>query len=241
MLDFTQILKAGSEVNLRCGDTGIIVEVSNRSTMFPISGTVDGKPVSWRRDGHFTNGGSGVGHHYDIIDLKEAPLLDTPRSLAEVDFSDLERRVLAHMRVEKYLNVREAMRGNDANLIHSFHGQGTDLSAELRVDDLDILLKCVTYGQPSCFKHGLGTTVHKVGGAQWSGKVVGFYSTALTPVGYAVESIAEPGSVQIYPEKALEVGDGRCLNRALEIVLSRCKLDRETTRVLKSHLATARG
>lgn len=240
MPDFSKILKAGSEVNLRCGDVGIITEVAMRSTMFPISGTVDGKPVSWRRDGHFTNGGSGVGHHYDIIDLKEAPLLDTPRSLAEVDFSDLERRVLAHMRVEKYLNTRQSSRGLDQNSIHGFH-PGTDREAELRVDDLDLLLKCVTYGQPSCFKHGLGTIVYKVGGAQWSGKVVGFYSTALTPVGYAVESIAEPGSVQIYPEKALEVGDGKCLNRALEIVLSRCKLDRETTRVLKSHLATARG
>lgn len=34
---------------------------------------------------------------------------------------------------------------------------------------------------------------------QWRGKVVGFYSTEITPEGYAVESVFEKGSVQIYP------------------------------------------
>jgi hypothetical protein len=49
----------------------------------------------------------------------------------------------------------------------------------------------------------LGDRVTKTKGASWTGRVVGFYSTALTPVGYAVESENEPGSVQIYPEAAL--------------------------------------
>lgn len=49
----------------------------------------------------------------------------------------------------------------------------------------------------------LGDRVYKKSGSSWRGKVVGFYSTALTPVGYAVESDTESGSVQIYPEKAL--------------------------------------
>jgi len=49
----------------------------------------------------------------------------------------------------------------------------------------------------------LGDRVCKVGGASWQGHVVGFYGTALTPIGYAVESEREPGSVQIYPERAL--------------------------------------
>ena len=48
-----------------------------------------------------------------------------------------------------------------------------------------------------------GDRVAKRSGASWTGKVVGFYSTALTPEGYAVESENEPGSVQIYPQGAL--------------------------------------
>ncbi len=51
---------------------------------------------------------------------------------------------------------------------------------------------------------GLGDRVRKKSGAAWQGRVVGWYSTKLTPEGYAVESEAHPGSVQIYPVAALE-------------------------------------
>ena len=60
-------------------------------------------------------------------------------------------------------------------------------------------------------KFKLGETVYKTKGSSWKGKIVGFYSTELTPIGYAVESDSEKGSVQIYPEKALAAfkeGDG---------------------------------
>ena len=50
----------------------------------------------------------------------------------------------------------------------------------------------------------MGDTVRKVRGSQWHGRVVGQYSTELTPEGYAVESDTERGSVQIYPASALE-------------------------------------
>lgn len=53
------------------------------------------------------------------------------------------------------------------------------------------------------WKLKLGDRVTKLKGSSWTGCVVGFYSTALTPVGYAVESETETGSVQIYPEAAL--------------------------------------
>lgn len=49
----------------------------------------------------------------------------------------------------------------------------------------------------------LGDRVTKTKGSSWTGRVVGFYSTDFTPIGYAVESENEPGSVQIYPEVAL--------------------------------------
>lgn len=53
-----------------------------------------------------------------------------------------------------------------------------------------------------------GQRVEKIKGSSWRGRVVGFYSTTLTPIGYCVESEREPGSVQIYPESALrEVSD----------------------------------
>lgn len=51
---------------------------------------------------------------------------------------------------------------------------------------------------------GIGDRVCKVRGSQWRGRVVGWYSTDLTPEGYAVESDTEHGSVQIYPASALE-------------------------------------
>ena len=53
-------------------------------------------------------------------------------------------------------------------------------------------------------KFRMGDRVKKTGGSEWVGHVCGTYSTALTPEGYAVESEAHAGSVQIYPAKALE-------------------------------------
>ncbi|MPR62151.1 hypothetical protein D7027_10065 [Ochrobactrum intermedium] len=52
-------------------------------------------------------------------------------------------------------------------------------------------------------KFHMGDRVTKTKGSSWTGRIVGFYSTKLTPVGYAVESETEIGSVQIYPEAAL--------------------------------------
>lgn len=54
-------------------------------------------------------------------------------------------------------------------------------------------------------KFKLGDRVRKVKGSEWSGLVVGTYSTQLTPEGYAVESDVHAGSVQIYPAAALEL------------------------------------
>ena len=54
-------------------------------------------------------------------------------------------------------------------------------------------------------KFGIGASVRKKSGSAWSGTICGTYSTSLTPEGYAVESDAHPGSVQIYPAAALEL------------------------------------
>lgn len=54
-----------------------------------------------------------------------------------------------------------------------------------------------------------GDMVKKKGDrGQWHGCVCGYYSSSCTKVGYAVESLLENGSVQIYPENALEIWKG---------------------------------
>lgn len=55
------------------------------------------------------------------------------------------------------------------------------------------------------WRFNLNDRVRKKSGSEWAGRVVGFYSTDLTPEGYAVESEAHKGSVQIYPYSALEL------------------------------------
>ena len=54
-------------------------------------------------------------------------------------------------------------------------------------------------------RFAIGDLVRKRSGSAWEGKVCGFYSTTLTPRGVAVESSAHAGSVQIYPEHALDL------------------------------------
>ena len=49
-----------------------------------------------------------------------------------------------------------------------------------------------------------GDRVKKKSGSEWQGYIVGWYSTELTPEGWAVESETHKGSVQIYPANALE-------------------------------------
>jgi len=56
-------------------------------------------------------------------------------------------------------------------------------------------------------KFRMGDIVKKSTGSEWEGRVVGWYSTEQTKEGYAVESEAHAGSVQIYPAKALEAVD----------------------------------
>jgi dihydrofolate reductase (trimethoprim resistance protein) len=68
--------------------------------------------------------------------------------------------------------------------------------------DLKLYRSVSVFRESGVFK--LGDRVRKKSGSRWQGLVVGYYSTELTPEGYAVESETEIGSVQIYPVKALE-------------------------------------
>jgi len=57
---------------------------------------------------------------------------------------------------------------------------------------------------PAHFKWSYGKRVQKRKGSSWHGTICGWYTSDLTPEGYAVESELEKGSVQIYPVSALE-------------------------------------
>lgn len=58
-------------------------------------------------------------------------------------------------------------------------------------------------GWPDWLPFKFGDYVFKRRGASWNGRVCGWYTTELTPIGLAVESRYEHGSVQIYPASAL--------------------------------------
>jgi hypothetical protein len=73
------------------------------------------------------------------------------------------------------------------------------IRAEREVKSLRRILHCFNGA-----RFQLGDRLRKVRGSEWVGRVVGWYSTDLTPIGYAIESEAHAGSVQIYPETALE-------------------------------------
>lgn len=76
------------------------------------------------------------------------------------------------------------------------------LAADMRARYARAALAAATPAPARKFKRG--ERVRKKSGSQWLGHVVGEYSTNLTPEGYAVESEAHAGSVQIYPASALE-------------------------------------
>lgn len=67
----------------------------------------------------------------------------------------------------------------------------------------------------------LGDKVRKKRGSSWRGTVCGFYTTPHTPVGYCVDSAFEPGSVQVWPEAALEDWDGVMVEDELRAEITR--------------------
>lgn len=54
----------------------------------------------------------------------------------------------------------------------------------------------------------IGDMVKKKSGSQWHGQIVGFYTTHFNTFGCCVESAFEKGSVQLYPDSALEPWNG---------------------------------
>ena len=79
----------------------------------------------------------------------------------------------------------------------------SNLDSEIARNQIFDIIEFVEENLSPDRKFKKGDRVTKIEGSKWTGNVVGFYSTKLTPLGYAVESENEQGSVQIYPESAL--------------------------------------
>lgn len=59
--------------------------------------------------------------------------------------------------------------------------------------------------KPATNRLPIGTKVNKISGlGRVPGTIVGYYSTATTPIGYCIESSVLPGSVHIYPAHAIQ-------------------------------------
>lgn len=99
--------------------------------------------------------------------------------------------------------------------IHTFYADKISAMASLVLDAATIVDKYARLrtelqearDKPAGAKYSRGDRVRKIKGSSWQGHVVGFYSTDLTQIGYCVESEREHGSVQLYPEAALEPVD----------------------------------
>jgi dihydrofolate reductase (trimethoprim resistance protein) len=90
----------------------------------------------------------------------------------------------------------------------------------------------------------IGDFVSKKHGSKWRGRVVGNYGTVLTDAGYVVESWFEPGSVQNYPEAALEpwrppAGDASALLEAVKAFLATAPDNERAVANLRRAAATA--
>lgn len=77
--------------------------------------------------------------------------------------------------------------------------------------------------EPVATRWQLGDKVRKKRGSSWRGTVCGFYTTPHTPQGYCVDSAFEPGSVQVWPEAALEDWDGVMAEDELRAEITRLR------------------
>lgn len=75
--------------------------------------------------------------------------------------------------------------------------------------------------EPVAKRWQIGDKVRKKRGSSWRGTVCGFYTTPHTPEGYCVDSAFEPGSVQVWPEAALEDWDGVMVEDELRAEITR--------------------
>lgn len=111
-------------------------------------------------------------------------------------------------------------------------GSGTDRTLANALRELSAIAAMPVQAEPVATRWQLGDKVKKKANSSWRGVVCGFYSTPHTPVGYCVDSAFEPGSVQVWPEAALEDWDG---------VMVEDELRAEITRLTEARLAALKA
>lgn len=129
---------------------------------------------------------------------------------AILEFANLVRALTAKPDAGDLSELREELHA----MANRYHGVPIDSEAcdyyagvvqEYERTAADLLSTLPAQQQAGDRKFKVGDRVEKIKGSCWCGHIVGFYSTNLTPIGYAVESELETGSVQIYPESALRL------------------------------------
>jgi hypothetical protein len=113
------------------------------------------------------------------------------------------------MTLQCLAELLQLIRTHEALLVHQHTAVLADDAEDQALEAHEMLVRLAAAREALAGKREpkfqRGDRVRKTSGSSWQGEVVGEYSTALTPEGYAVESEREPGSVQIYPAKALEL------------------------------------
>jgi hypothetical protein len=128
-----------------------------------------------------------------LLSEADSEVLDQLAYLAEIRrrVSSIDRLVARLIEVIMLLQNGLPVMADDISLIDSLVA-GTDSPSTSIIEPINKKFK-------------LGDSVKKsTKGSSWRGKVVGYYSTAVTPEGYYVESIFEKGSVHLYPVEVLE-------------------------------------
>lgn len=112
----------------------------------------------------------------------------------------------------EHMSVRELARraGISPATAHRFKlGQTVDIPTAQKLLGAKVIsiCPCCDAGKSEAktgWEFAEGDLVRKKSGSWWEGRIVGTYSTAQTPRGYAVQLDKPFGPVQIYPESALE-------------------------------------
>jgi len=137
------------------------------------------------------NAKKGVVSDFAIIDIKSG------RGAVADHFDKLPDRVGP---IPDEFKLPFVLQGHLNSINSANDGESQEFSAHVDYIEFNANLRDLTENR----KFRLGDKVRKKSGSVWQGEIVGFYSTKLNSVGYCIESDAHPGSVQIYPESALE-------------------------------------
>ena len=134
-----------------------------------------------------------------LVDLKSCPCCNSGAHLTPMNTGHTVR-FYVHC---EHCGLRTPHYAVETEAIAAWNTRPDAIEALTRPVDVEAVATLADLTDAPGWIFHFGQRVTKTKGSSWTGKIVGVYSTKLTPVGYAVESENEPGSVQIYPASAL--------------------------------------